>query len=176
MLETNVIKMPPTLMTLVRSILEDHHEPTKMLLDKVKDLLRHAAVELPHTELLNKLGMSFQSLAMTMAMHMEKEEAVLFPMFQRLEDGFNTEKFCGGIENPIRVMESEHKDLDIAFERLHRLTSDFKIDAETPPIIADIYRSLRELEADLKIHSEKEEVELFPAAVARERAILKKSE
>lgn len=164
-----------TLSGLVEHVLAAHHEPTRALLEKAKCLLRDAARDNLDNPLLNKLGMSFQSLAMTMHMHMEKEEVVLFPMFKRLETGFNTEKFCGSIENPISVMEYEHKELDLHFERIHRITSNYQMTADTPPAAYAIYEVLKELESDLKVHSEKEELELFPMAIKREKALGEKA-
>lgn len=160
-----------TLKVMVEYILSTHHEPTRLLLEKAKVLLRDAAKADLDNPILNKLGMSFQSLAMAMHMHMEKEEQVLFPMFQRIEDGFNTEKFCGSIANPIGVMENEHKDLDQYFERIHRITHDYQSTPDTPKSALPIYDVLRALEADLKIHSELEECELFPLAIKRENSL-----
>lgn len=172
MLEQEPVLKILSLKQMVEGVLKEHHEPTRQWIERAKILLREAAAENIDNPLINKLGMSFQSLAMTMHMHMEKEEEVLFPMFQRIEDGLNTEKFCGGIENPIRVMENEHKDLDLHFERIRRITNDFQVTPETTPVVKELYEIMKSLESDLKLHSEKEECELFPAAVAREKKIV----
>ncbi len=163
-----------SLKQMVEHVLKEHHEPTRLWIEQAKALLRKAALEDMDSALINKLGMSFQSLAMTMHMHMEKEEEVLFPMFQRIEDGLNTEKFCGGIENPIRVMENEHKELDLHFERIRRITNNFQVTQETTPVVNELYEVLKSIESDLKIHSEREECELFPAAVVREKKIVER--
>jgi len=172
MLEQEPVIKILSLKQMVEDVLKEHHEPTRQWIERAKVLLREAAAENIDSPLINKLGMSFQSLAMTMHMHMEKEEEVLFPMFQRIEDGLNTEKICGGIENPIRVMENEHKDLDLHFERIRRITNNFQKTPETTPVVNELYEVLKSLESDLKIHSEKEERELFPAAVVREKRIV----
>lgn len=174
MLEHENATKEVSLKQMVDHVLKEHHEPTRQWIEQAKVLLREAAKENLDNTLINKLGMAFQSLAMTMHMHMEKEEEVLFPMFSRIEDGLNTQKHCGGIENPIRVMENEHKELDLHFERIHRITNEFQVTSETTQVIRDLYEILQSLEADLKTHSEKEECELFPAAIDRERKTIER--
>jgi len=160
-----------TLKALIEEILKEHHEPTRSWLDKLETFFSAAARAVPDRKNIDKLGMAFRSMAMTMHMHMEKEEQVLFPMFQRLEDGFNTNKFCGGIENPVHVMENEHKELDFHFERFRRITNNYEVPSDLPggAELRQLYDGLLTLEADLKIHSEKEECRLFPAAIALEK-------
>lgn len=160
---------PKSLKRLVENILTDHHEPTRQWIEQIKNLLRMAAKENLDSILMNKLGMAFQSLAMDLHMHMEKEEQVLFPMFARIEDGFNTQKHCGGIENPIRVMGNEHKELELHFERIRRITNNFQTTNEITSSINEIYEVLKKLELDLRTHSQKEELELFPEAILVEK-------
>lgn len=163
-----------SLKQLADAVVKEHHEPTRQCIEITKRLLRRAAQENLDSARTNKIGMAFQSLAMTMLMHMEKEEESLFPMFQRMEEGFNTQKYSGGIEGAIRVMEREHKELDFHFERIRRITKNFEVTEETTPVVNGLYKILKSLESDLKIHSEKEECELFPAAVAREKRTIER--
>ena len=169
MLETN--PKSSSLKGMVEDILSSHHEPTRELISRAKEILSRAGEAFPDNDFLKKLGMAFQSLVMTMNMHMEKEEEVLFPMFLRIEDGFDSLKHCGGIENPIRIMEQEHKELDLALERLRALTQDYHVSAAMLQVIRGFYDVLEAFENDLRVHSEKEECELFPAAIAREKSI-----
>ncbi len=155
----------------VEAIVKEHHEPTRAHLDYMQALFSASARLLTDRTMLDKLGMAFRSMAMTMQMHMEKEEQVLFPMFQRIEDGLNIEKFCGSIENPIHVMENEHEELDLHFARFRKITNEYHATPEMPEPLRELFEAFQDLEKDLKSHSEKEELILFPAALAKAQAI-----
>ncbi|MFA9478741.1 iron-sulfur cluster repair di-iron protein [Phycisphaerales bacterium AB-hyl4] len=97
--------------------------------------------------------------------HMLKEERVLFPMIRQLEAGeADAANHCGGLSNPIRMMEHEHDQAGDALAKMRELTADF-----TPPEGAcNTFRAmldgLAELEHDMHLHVHKENSILFPRA------------
>lgn len=107
-----------------------------------------------------------------LALHMLKEEQILFPWVRRLSDAERGEAgfACGSIVNPIHVMEREHESAGRAIERMRRLTDDWS----PPEDACASYRSLLErlgrLERDLHLHVHKENNILFPRAVQAEQS------
>lgn len=91
--------------------------------------------------------------------HMQKEEAVLFPM---LRQGHGAHA-----SGPIQVMEAEHEEHGENLLRLRELATDF-----VPPPVAcgtwrALYLGLAELERDLMQHIHLENHVLFPRVLAR---------
>jgi len=99
--------------------------------------------------------------------HMQKEEQVLFPMIKQLEAGnADAASHCGGIENPIRMMEHEHDSAGTALGRLRTLTDGYAPPADACNTYRVMLDSLAKLEADLHQHIHKENNILFPKALA----------
>jgi len=67
-----------------------------------------------------KLSSIFQQFVAELTCHMWKEETVLFPLCRQMEQGtFNpAESHCGSVQNPIRVMMSDHDDAGEALEQM----------------------------------------------------------
>ncbi|MCB0403915.1 MAG: hemerythrin domain-containing protein [Bdellovibrionales bacterium] len=157
-----------SLATLIDDILEEHHEPTKKKLAELKNFVGEAVKESTSTcDSLTSLDSAIRGLMMTIKMHAEKEENVLFPMIKRLEAGDSrADEFCGGIENPLRVMEKDHREIDLHFERLHRWAEQHRSDRTVEKVRVIFLKLLHQLEADLKIHMYKEDAILFPRVKA----------
>ncbi len=105
------------------------------------------------------------SFAMFMELdaHLQKEEMVLFPMVQQLEQATSTPSFhCGSIDAPIRVMLMEHDSAGEALAQLRELTSGYTV----PPDGCNSFRAmmdrLQTMEYDLHRHIHKENSLLFP--------------
>jgi regulator of cell morphogenesis and NO signaling len=104
--------------------------------------------------------------------HMLKEEQVLFPLCETLEQSHTLpECHCGSVNNPISVMEREHESAGEALHTIRKLTDNY-----TPPECAcasyrAMLQGLAELEADLHQHIHEENNILFPRAAAREAAL-----
>lgn len=111
----------------------------------------------------------FEGMRSEMEAHMFKEEHILFPAIRRLESNSGEPCFhCGSIQNPIRVMESEHDSAGGALERMRQLTQGYAV----PDGACNTYRAmlsaLEQLEADMHQHVHKENNVLFPRAIAAE--------
>ena len=108
-------------------------------------------------------------LALTeeMMSHMQKEEAVLFPIVRDIDAGAADGFHCGSIANPIRQMEIEHESAGNAVARLRELTNGFASGAEDCNTHRALLAGLAEFESDLHRHVHKENNILFPRALAR---------
>jgi len=101
--------------------------------------------------------------------HMQKEEAVMFPMCRRLDAGEWPEASdAPGLCRPVDVLTHEHEHAGKALETMRWLADDY-----VPPEGAcNTYRAmldaLKELEADMHQHVHLENNVLFPAALKAE--------
>lgn len=160
--------------TLVDHIVSRHHAYTR---EAIPPLLQHtqkiASVHgQRHPELVHIAGL-FRRVADEMTDHMFKEERILFPFIAAIDDARASRRPLpsspfGTVENPIGVMETEHKFVGDAMAEMRHLTNGF-----TPPDDAcGTYRvTLQELDAferDLHEHVHLENNVLFPKAVALE--------
>lgn len=115
----------------------------------------------------------FQGCVAAMNTHMEKEESILFPFVEEMEEAksrnitFQNPHF-GTIHNPINMMVHDHEAEGERFVRIAELTGNY-----TPPVDAcGTYRvtfsMLQEFEQDLHKHIHLENNILFPNAIALE--------
>ncbi len=163
-----------SLTTLSTHIVDTHHVYTMQELVRLENLLdkvcsRHGT---NHPELLS-LRDIFLHLKQELIPHMLREEQVLFPYIARMEDAVTNHReihppFFGTIQNPVRMMATEHDTAGDLLRELRRISSNY-----TPPPDACIsyqtlYQALAELEADLHKHIHLENNILFPRAVEME--------
>lgn len=105
--------------------------------------------------------------------HMLKEEQVLFPYVEQLEEAVRGDRpaptpFFGTVKNPVRMMMLEHDRVGELLARLRTVT-----DGYTPPESAcfsyrELYRRLAELEQRTHEHVHVENNLFFPRAIALE--------
>jgi len=159
---------------LIAHILAAHHGYVKHEIPRIKQLLlKVVAVHCAGHPELAGVQRTFHALADELLGHMMKEEVVLFPYIEKLEQAASTGKPAprapfGSIRNPVRMMEMEHQSSGSALEHLRNLTS-----AYTPPENAcfsykTLYAALKDFEADLHQHVHLENNFLFPRAIALE--------
>jgi len=108
-----------------------------------------------------------QALTEEMMNHMQKEEAVLFPIVREIDAGATDGFHCGSIANPIRQMEIEHESAGNAVARLRELTNNFTPGLEDCNTHRALLAGLAEFESDLHRHVHKENNILFPRAIER---------
>lgn len=129
-----------------------------------------------HTELIEIVQL-FESLATELALHMKKEEFILFPFINALakakQTGSSIQKtHFKTIENPIEMMELEH---DVAGDIMTKIA--YLSDNFTPPLEAcNTYKvyfaKLQEFEKDLHVHIHLENNILFPKAILLEKSFI----
>ncbi len=115
----------------------------------------------------------FSDVSQELAMHMMKEEQILFPAIIRMEQfaADHAPATCfGTIQNPIRMMMMEHDSAGEALSRLREITSDYMVPADGCVSYRTLYQALAEFEADLHQHVHLENNILFPRAVELEKA------
>ncbi len=144
-----------------------HHQWLRRELPRLDGLL--AKVQRAHGDRhawLAPLRQTFDALVDELTPHMAKEEQVLFPMLRAMEAGdAHAGSHCGGIQNPISVMEFEHDNAGNALARMHELTNGYVPPAEACNTFRALLSTLAELELDLHTHIHKENNILFPKAI-----------
>lgn len=153
---------------LIDHIIETHHQflwdelpALAPLVDKV------AAVHgQRHPELI-ALRDLFHEFRAELEAHMNKEERVLFPMALRMADG-NDEaaSHCGGIHNPIRVMEMEHDQAGAILGKMRTLTGGYALPEGACNSYKGLFARLIKVEEDLMEHVLEENTILFPSLIA----------
>ena len=150
--ETKTLEIQPYLDKIVRVHSENHSE-----LLEIKNLFNAATGEL--------------------AMHMKKEELILFPYIKKMVAAESDKTILKvpmfeSVENPIQAMMNEHTTEGDRFRKIAELSSNY-----TPPIDAcNTYKVtfalLNEFEQDLHLHIHLENNILFPKAIALEKQLL----
>jgi regulator of cell morphogenesis and NO signaling len=108
-------------------------------------------------ERLGEIVRVYGALKADLEPHMQKEEAILFPMIRqgmgRMADG------------PVAVMRSEHDEAGALLRRLRELTDGYAPPASACNTWRALYHALSELEASLHEHIHLENNVLFPRAL-----------
>ncbi len=161
---------------LVEYIVETHHAYVeKQIAAIVPNLQKICDVHGGTHPELYEVNRLFNEAAAELEVHMKKEESILFPYVRKLvvskKSGEKmTQGAFGSVQNPIRMMESEHDAEGERFRKISKLTRNY-----TPPAEAcNTYRAtlalLRDFERDLHKHIHLENNILFPRALALEQA------
>jgi len=102
-----------------------------------------------------------------------KEEQVLFPYVQRMEENALAGEAAppamfGSVLNPVRMMMQEHDGAGDALRSLRSLTKDYALPEDACISYRTLYQALEGFETDLHQHIHLENNILFPRAVAME--------
>ena len=161
---------------LIDHIKRTHHQCTRQeivrlgpLFDKVCSV--HGA---NHPELF-ALHATFKGLADELTTHLLKEEMVLFPYIERMEESVLQKEPIlpsqfGTVQNPVMMMEHEHDSAGNALRALRTGSNGYMPPSDGCTSYQTLYRALAELEADLHQHIHLENNILFPRAIALEKA------
>ena len=125
-----------------------------------------------HPEL-RQMQETFSDLAQELTMHMLKEEAVLFPYIERMEESFLANEPIlpppfGTIENPVAMMMHEHESAGEALRNLREASNGYRAPADACLSYQTLYKALAAFEADLHEHIHLENNILFPRAIEME--------
>lgn len=158
-------------------IYEHHHKYIEEVTPTIKNLLdKICAVHgNTHPELL-EIRDIFNISSGELAMHMKKEELILFPFIKKLEQAKASgesanSKLFNSVISPIQKMEEDHLDEGEQLLRMTQLSNNF-----TPPEDACLtyittYKMLQEYEKDMHLHIHLENNILFPKAITLEQRI-----
>jgi regulator of cell morphogenesis and NO signaling len=134
-----------------------------------KAVARHATA---HPEL-KRIEELFVAIGQELSTHLMKEEQILFPYIQRMEQSIQAggevpPPFFGSVRRPIANMIAEHDDAGALLSQIRSLTNDYIAPADACPTLLALYRGLEEFERDLHHHVHLENNILFPKAVEME--------
>lgn len=129
-----------------------------------------------HPELF-EIQEQFNAAVGELAVHMKKEEFILFPFIRKLSKAKQESRRIdappfGTIQNPIAMMNQEHETEGDRFQEIDRLSNNY-----TPPEDAcNTYRVtfslLQEFEQDLHMHIHLENNILFPQSIKLEKQVM----
>ncbi|MGA8594055.1 MAG: hemerythrin domain-containing protein [Bryobacteraceae bacterium] len=165
-----------TLADLIQCIVARHHMYLREEFPAIETLLRDSAQNRSDqpADSLAALIKTFRQFRRGMEEHMKKEEAILFPMIEKIESARGAGREpprlpFGSIGHPIAVMEQEHEQARKELAEIRTLTSDYTTVPTEPGEQASMLERLKALDADMEIHSRLEDEVLFPRAIGLER-------
>src|SRR5262245_30441917 len=166
--------LPRSASDLIDEIVSRHHSYVR---DHIPIITAHlakvvAAHGARHPELA-AITAHFEVLAHELVMHMLKEEQVLFPFIRALDRAVDGEAAVppdvfGTVQNPIRMMEIEHRHAGEELGTIRGLSSDLTPPGDACATYRVVYQELRAFEQDLHRHVHLENNVLFPWAVELE--------
>lgn len=161
---------------LIAHIRNTHHQYTREETARLTALLQKVCSVhgKNHPELFG-IRETFNGLAQELTTHMMKEEMVLFPFIERMEEAVIQKEPVlpppfGTVQNPVAMMEHEHDSAGNALRAIRRGSNDFAAPADACVSYQTLYKALAAFEADLHQHIHLENNILFPRAIAMERS------
>ena len=158
--------------TLIGFIVGNHHDYVKRALPSITAHARKiAAVHGSRHPELHEVARLIDEVAAEMTSHMAKEEGILFPYISALAEAAREGKPApaapfGRVDNPIRMMEEEHKAAGDAMARIRVLTRDYSAPEDGCTTYRMCLEELDVFELDLHVHVHLENNLLFPTARA----------
>ncbi len=161
---------------LIFHIRTTHHQYTREAIARLSPLFdKVCSVHGERHPKLFELRAIFQGLAQGLTTHLMKEEMVLFPYVERMEESvLQNEPILpapfGTVQNPVSMMEHEHDSAGKALRALRASSNDYTAPPDGCVSFQTLYKTLAELEVDLHQHIHLENNILFPRAIALENA------
>ncbi len=150
---------------------EEKSQEIKPYLDKICKVHGNA-----HPELF-EIQKAFNESVGELAMHMKREELVLFPYIKKLVNAkSNNETLTrppfGTVNNPIEKMMDEHSTEGERFREISELSNNYNPPSDACNTYKVTYALLKEFEEDLHLHIHLENNILFPKAINLEKELL----
>lgn len=158
---------------LVSYILIHHHFYVKQSMPTIIAHLNKVATKhgdrFPY---MKKVYDMFEIIMREMTLHMEKEEAVLFPRIKEVENlyksGRSSEILPGYIQMPVNAMEADHEEAGDILYQIRTLTNNYTPPQDACTTFKVTLAELKEFEEDLHKHVHIENNILFPKAIQYE--------
>ena len=160
---------------LIAHITSTHHAFVRQEIPRIEALLgkvknRHGAA---HPEVA-EIESLFLAAAQELQSHLMREEQILFPYIEKLENsarlGTELPRGCfPSVEFPIARMLADHDDAGELFARMSALSNRYTPPEQACMSFKALYNGLQEFEQDLHQHIHLENNILFPWAIAIER-------
>lgn len=127
-----------------------------------------------HNPELFEIKEQFNALAGELAVHMKKEELILFPYIRKMVVSKNNHEEMwhpgfGTVQNPIQTMMHEHDIEGERFGKISELSSNYNPPSHVCNTYKVTYSLLKEFEDDLHLHIHLENNILFPKAIELEK-------
>jgi len=128
-----------------------------------------------HPELF-EINEQFNLSAGELAMHMKKEELMLFPNIRKMALSKNNDEVYqqphfGSVQNPINMMLEEHDTEGGRFRRISELSNNYTSPADGCTTYKVAFNLLKEFEEDLHLHIHLENNILFPKSIELEKEL-----
>lgn len=158
-------------------IVNQFHVYTKDMLPRISEYVETVAnvhgEAHPETRAIAALWPDVKS---ELAMHMQKEELLLFPYIKRLarseeEGSAPPPPPFGSAEDLIVKMEEEHDNTGSALGKMERVSRGFEAPEDACPTFRTLYAWLKEFDAVTKKHVHMENNILFPRTIELERSL-----
>lgn len=163
-----------SLTDLIGHITTTHHVFVRRESPRIQELATKVAAKhgATHPEV-RQVPELFGALASELSVHLMKEEQILFPYVQQLEEAKLAGEpappaMFGTVANPIHMMEREHDGAGEALRALRSVTNDYTLPEDACTSFQLLYQGLQAFEADLHQHIHLENNLLFPRSLAME--------
>ncbi len=168
-------EMPPDI--LCNYIVTTHHAYVSRMIPTLYAHTQKVAVVhgANHPEVI-EIAKHFETVAAELVQHMKKEELILFPYIKEQSAALEKNEPLsaapfGSIQNPIRMMESEHQNAGDEMFSIRALSSNYNPPEDACTTYRISYQELQDFERDLHHHVHLENNILFPAAIRLEEAM-----
>ncbi len=165
-----------SLRALIDHIVDTHHVVTRSAVSRIEAALPAvlAAQASEHPEV-TAIARAAKALCDDLGPHLMREERVLFPWIQAAEAASARgapppPAHFGTVQNPVRVMDGDHRLVLELLRSLQGLTANYERPAWACAQTTALFDALRELDRDLHQHIHLESDVLFPRAIALEAA------
>jgi len=162
---------------LANYILEKHHGYVSENLELIRQYANKVTlVHGHHRPEVTQIAALYNEAAEELAMHMQKEEMILFPYVNLLAAAKRSKAVVktphfGTVENPITIMENEHEAVGNIFHEIAMLSNNYSAPPEACNTYRVLYAKLKEFEDDLHTHIHLENNILFPKAKLLEKEL-----
>lgn len=160
-------------------IINNHHAYVNNAISTIEHHLQKvvSAHGIKHPEVCS-IESIFAELKNELLEHMAKEERMLFPYIKKLSFAVKNSIEMpaapfGSVDNPIKVMESEHDNAGELLKKINSLSGGYDPPQDACATFKVLYGELREFEEDLHMHIHLENNVLFPKAKALEAKLNK---
>jgi regulator of cell morphogenesis and NO signaling len=161
---------------LIAHINTTHHKYTREEIGRLRPLFDKVCnVHGDKHPELQQVRHDFHALAQELSTHMMKEEMVLFPYIERMEEAVIAREPVlpapfGTVRNPVAMMIHEHDSAGILLRTMRDLSNGYQPPANACVSYKTLYSALAEFERDLHQHIHLENNILFPRAIEMERS------
>ncbi|MCB2205243.1 iron-sulfur cluster repair di-iron protein [bacterium] len=162
---------------LIDYIINTHHNYVRSMLPTIHaHAAKVAQVHGDNHPETREIASIFMEVKQELEQHLMKEERILFPYIKQMLAAARGEAPVhaggfGSVAQPIAMMEQEHDNAGLAFDRMRSLSGDFTPPEDACTTYQLLYRELDEFERDLHMHIHLENNVLHPRAKEVERTL-----